>query len=727
MKKIFLLLSFIGIGIWGFAQTASTTTPATNITYESADVSGTVDTAGVNETDVSIYFAYRTSATGGPGGGAGTWNYSDAIAVSGSGTQTYNYSITGLDANKGYDYYIMLWNNNTDVSAADGDIESFTTNEAPTATAPTVDSKAQTTASITGGANAKGNGTYDAYIGYKTGINGYTYVAGSPSTVSGSSETSFTADLSGLDANTTYKVVSVLHDGSDFVATSSETSFTTDAVSTPTVETAATIDNITKTDADNTANKITNNGGADITDKGIVWSTSTSPTTADNKNSVGSGDGDFNGTLTSLSVGTKYYVRAYATNSEGTSYGAERNFITNSYQPTGLSATDVQATSYTANWSIQDGAQGYQIDVATDNGFTNIVKNASISGGSTKSYSVTGLTQDQDYFFRMRTTHDGGDDGADYVSDNSSTESLHTLVAEPTTQATNLTWDSLSNTSMRIYWDNGNGAGRIVVMKVNSGISDPSDGTTYTADNNFGSGSDIGGTGSYVVYDGKSKATSVDVTGLNTSDEYYIKVYEYNGSDTKINYNTTATGGDNYGKTTLPVSLLSFKALSKGDNVLISWETASELNNDYFIIERSLDGENFKAITKVEGAGNSNILLSYEFVDKQKLNGVVYYRLTQFDYDGKKTVFNVVSVNLDNKDKTIETVFVDNNLLSIDLNIDTKASVSLVDANGKVSQMAILPAEGKRNLKFDMNSLSRGVYFIVVDDGVKISSRKFVY
>ncbi len=77
-----------------------------------------------------------------------------------------------------------------------------------------------------------------------------------------------------------------------------------------------------------TGGNITNDGGTPVTQRGIVWSTSPSPTTANNSTTNGSGTGSFTSNLTSLTASTTYYVRAYATNSAGTAYGNELTFTT---------------------------------------------------------------------------------------------------------------------------------------------------------------------------------------------------------------------------------------------------------------------------------------------------------------------------------------------------------------------------------------------------------------
>ena len=84
----------------------------------------------------------------------------------------------------------------------------------------------------------------------------------------------------------------------------------------------------------------------------------------------------------------------------------------------------------------------------------------------------------------------------------------------------------------------------------------------------------------------------------------------------------------------LPVELLDFSIKCNGSENKLFWITASELNNDYFEVQRSYDIANWDIIAKIDGAGNSNKLLKYSFTD-EKLNQKAYYRLKQVDFDGK--------------------------------------------------------------------------------------------
>jgi hypothetical protein len=97
----------------------------------------------------------------------------------------------------------------------------------------------------------------------------------------------------------------------------------------------------------------------------------------------------------------------------------------------------------------------------------------------------------------------------------------------------------------------------------------------------------------------------------------------------------------------LPIQLVSFTATKVGEYVQLKWITASEINNDYFTIERSTDGENFQEIQFEKGAGNSNQVLTYMRYDESPKKGYNYYRLKQTDFDGREERFNVEVVKFD--------------------------------------------------------------------------------
>lgn len=94
----------------------------------------------------------------------------------------------------------------------------------------------------------------------------------------------------------------------------------------------------------------------------------------------------------------------------------------------------------------------------------------------------------------------------------------------------------------------------------------------------------------------------------------------------------------------LPVELIYFNADQISSKVAISWSTASELNNDFFTIERSRDGVSFEVLATIQGNGTSNSMIEYQLTDQDPFLGVSYYRLSQTDYDGTTEQFPLVSI-----------------------------------------------------------------------------------
>jgi hypothetical protein len=106
----------------------------------------------------------------------------------------------------------------------------------------------------------------------------------------------------------------------------------------------------------------------------------------------------------------------------------------------------------------------------------------------------------------------------------------------------------------------------------------------------------------------------------------------------------------------LPIELLDFTAKVFSQCVSLTWLTAAEINNDFFTIERSRNGVNWEILTFVQGAGNSNQVLTYTWEDDQPLNGISYYRLKQTDFDGQFEYFVPVAVNFSSSVSKAEIV-----------------------------------------------------------------------
>ncbi len=122
----------------------------------------------------------------------------------------------------------------------------------------------------------------------------------------------------------------------------------------------------------------------------------------------------------------------------------------------------------------------------------------------------------------------------------------------------------------------------------------------------------------------------------------------------------------------LPVSLQSIELISNEKSICIRWVTLTESNNNYFTVERSVDGMNFSKIVEVKGAGNSNSKIKYEVKDWEPLNGVSYYRLRQTDFDGQYSFSETLSIEVYFSNNQAVTIFPnpllrgDNLMLTVD-------------------------------------------------------------
>jgi len=180
----------------------------------------------------------------------------------------------------------------------------------------------------------------------------------------------------------------------------------------------------------------------------------------------------------------------------------------------------------------------------------------------------------------------------------------------------------------------------------------------------------------------------------------------------------------------LPVSLIDFNITKEGDFARINWTTATEVNNDYFIVERTSNFNEIKEIERISGAGNSNLIINYSTLDKHPKNGISYYRIVQFDYDGSRTDYKWKSISFNNTKIPDISIFpnpVENNIINLNfINIEGSVEVEIVDISGRSiykKRMNLINSNSIKSMNIDLNS---GIYFVRINDGAKAFVRKFV-
>jgi hypothetical protein len=183
---------------------------------------------------------------------------------------------------------------------------------------------------------------------------------------------------------------------------------------------------------------------------------------------------------------------------------------------------------------------------------------------------------------------------------------------------------------------------------------------------------------------------------------------EFWGTSNKVTFGTKSVIA------VLPIILLQFNATKNNNQVDVVWLTGAEINNDYFVIERSQDGINFLPIQTIKGAGNSSSVIHYSHTDNQPLPGTSYYRLHQVDYDGTKTYSPIQSVNFEGLEIVNLYPNPSQGHFSVQVNstLDGVLTLTIYDALGKiVSQENITIKKGYTVLNQYIN-VSTGRYFI---------------
>jgi hypothetical protein len=212
------------------------------------------------------------------------------------------------------------------------------------------------------------------------------------------------------------------------------------------------------------------------------------------------------------------------------------------------------------------------------------------------------------------------------------------------------------------------------------------------------------------------RSVSATPTDLGVFD--YIVADDY--SDLQDTFRVTVSAA------VLPVLINSFSAALNNNKVLLDWSTDVEQNNKYFTIERSADGISFYILGKIEGAGNSNNFKCYRMVDFAPTEGVNYYRLSQTNFDGSRTLFETKKVNYRNNKKfssSIVNVSGGNIKLIINSEKNDNISMKLINVLGEeisAQSFAINSGNNSRELQ-----LQNGVYILILVNsaGEKINNK----
>lgn len=191
------------------------------------------------------------------------------------------------------------------------------------------------------------------------------------------------------------------------------------------------------------------------------------------------------------------------------------------------------------------------------------------------------------------------------------------------------------------------------------------------------------------------------LTGGATHDGDFV-TYDAAGNPTYLNDGCTPTA-------ILPITLLNFNGRKQNNGTnLLEWATSSEINNEFFSIERSKNAKQFYSIGEVNGTGNSNNIIHYNFIDEHPSSGTNYYRLKQTDFNGEFSYSKTIAIS--NKGNNA-SIFTSNNVLHINFNDDvTNSNLQIIDALGRV----VYSEEINSNTKINTTNFTRGIYIVKV-------------
>jgi len=167
----------------------------------------------------------------------------------------------------------------------------------------------------------------------------------------------------------------------------------------------------------------------------------------------------------------------------------------------------------------------------------------------------------------------------------------------------------------------------------------------------------------------------------------------------------------------LPVTFAGFYATKNNNDVVLTWSTAQELNNNNFEIQRSADGSSWSVIAVVMGMGTSNTLTQYSYTDKNNTAATAYYRIRQVDFDGNFE-FSTVKVIRGSEATPVTKVYASSNNINIEFNkaITGNVTVRVLNTNGQLLAQQNF-AQANYRITMNSNGKSAGLYVVQVTDG----------
>lgn len=270
--------------------------------------------------------------------------------------------------------------------------------------------------------------------------------------------------------------------------------------------------------------------------------------------------------------------------------------------------------------------------------------------------------------------------------------------------------------------------GYIILRNTTNTFTPPADGTTYV------NGATIGSATVLTHISSSSTTTYTDNTVMN-GNSYFYRVYAYRYTTDNQNGNTyhrsrgrayTSTFVDVQQANPLPVELLSFTGQKKETTALLQWQTASELNNHYFEIERAGENGLFESIGLVNGFGTTTQVHSYTWPDENPLEGNNYYRLRQTDFNGQFSISPVICLRFEKQNSANVLAWSYDNTISYSLSgWNAPVTIQLYDLSGQLVAEEQREEDGAGSIS--LAEYPHGIYLLRFSSGTHEELRKIYH
>jgi GEVED domain/Secretion system C-terminal sorting domain/Fibronectin type III domain/Pregnancy-associated plasma protein-A len=460
-------------------------------------------------------------------------------------------------------------------------------------------------------------------------------------------------------------------------------------------------------------------------------------------------------------------INGFATRLAHTAYNLDGAVPATVNDPSALTATANNSYGIDLSWTDNAGNEtGYLIERSSDGG-TNWT---AVSGGgvdaNVTSYTDEAISANNTYTYRVKASNDNINH-----YNTSSDVSVGLLYCVPDHQSNSCTVGGAFGVAMYEFLletttgtdlidNNDNGCNGALSVFSNTYSAAVTAGTTYNFEAIFlkpGQGSyysqyltiwaDLNQDGDFqdsgeMLYQansagGPTVTGSIAIPGTATNGQTTLRLRSgwsgggvisnscgYHAFGETEDYGLNVSGG-------LPVELISFSGKKVGEEIGLYWTTASEENNDYFVVERSANGRDFEFLAREKGQGTYSSMVNYELMDRQPLPGTNYYRLIQFDVDGTEHVQNQMVV-VDFGESQKMAIFPNpTNSEVVQLYYTSsrqdEVQVEIFDLNGRILHKQQYPAErGDNQFTIAIPDYPVGVYVLKLYRAEDVQSLRFV-